>query len=305
MKNLVEFKNFIEPLIEEFEKSDFFQQLNAEAQKNAPLFTTNFVKHAGNMFDNPIDLTTWESKSTLDVYSMTIITFKWGELKTLPEGEFFISQIEQCKDSIIAFLQFLSVQRLEIPNISETITLIEEDYAAYISSDKMKKTIYFLSDIYSSAIENGVDIYNSHKMEKFIDQKIEKLNIMNKFDDLVDKFGMDKALQKLNPRETDIVMAELVEDNEITEDNIDVELGKKLQFETMMMQMKGDSDEKISQFIKQLSQLEQNSLFYVMQQEMKSNGTNNGIPVRTEPKIGRNEPCPCGSGKKYKKCCGK
>jgi hypothetical protein len=27
-------------------------------------------------------------------------------------------------------------------------------------------------------------------------------------------------------------------------------------------------------------------------------------PVRVEPKIGRNEPCPCGSGKKYKKCCG-
>jgi len=25
--------------------------------------------------------------------------------------------------------------------------------------------------------------------------------------------------------------------------------------------------------------------------------------VRTEPKIQRNEPCPCGSGKKYKKCC--
>ena len=28
-------------------------------------------------------------------------------------------------------------------------------------------------------------------------------------------------------------------------------------------------------------------------------------PVRREtPKIGRNDPCPCGSGKKYKKCCG-
>jgi len=26
---------------------------------------------------------------------------------------------------------------------------------------------------------------------------------------------------------------------------------------------------------------------------------------RQQPKIGRNEPCPCGSGKKYKKCCGK
>jgi preprotein translocase subunit SecA len=28
-------------------------------------------------------------------------------------------------------------------------------------------------------------------------------------------------------------------------------------------------------------------------------------PVRTGPKVGRNDPCPCGSGKKYKNCCGK
>lgn len=27
--------------------------------------------------------------------------------------------------------------------------------------------------------------------------------------------------------------------------------------------------------------------------------------VREEEKVGRNDPCPCGSGKKYKKCCGK
>jgi preprotein translocase subunit SecA len=29
-----------------------------------------------------------------------------------------------------------------------------------------------------------------------------------------------------------------------------------------------------------------------------------GTAVRVEPKLGRNDPCPCGSGKKYKKCCG-
>ena len=28
-------------------------------------------------------------------------------------------------------------------------------------------------------------------------------------------------------------------------------------------------------------------------------------PVRMGPKVGRNDPCPCGSGKKYKQCCGK
>jgi preprotein translocase subunit SecA len=27
-------------------------------------------------------------------------------------------------------------------------------------------------------------------------------------------------------------------------------------------------------------------------------------PVKVGQKVGRNDPCPCGSGKKYKKCCG-
>ena len=34
--------------------------------------------------------------------------------------------------------------------------------------------------------------------------------------------------------------------------------------------------------------------------EQKKSGT-----VVAEKKVGRNDPCPCGSGKKYKKCCGK
>jgi hypothetical protein len=28
------------------------------------------------------------------------------------------------------------------------------------------------------------------------------------------------------------------------------------------------------------------------------------LPTKAEKEVGRNEPCPCGSGKKYKKCCG-
>ena len=37
-----------------------------------------------------------------------------------------------------------------------------------------------------------------------------------------------------------------------------------------------------------------------MYKEQKESGT-----IRKEKKIGRNDPCPCGSGKKYKKCCGR
>ena len=34
-------------------------------------------------------------------------------------------------------------------------------------------------------------------------------------------------------------------------------------------------------------------------------GSDKKRPVRAGKKIGRNDPCPCGSGKKYKKCCGR
>ena len=37
-----------------------------------------------------------------------------------------------------------------------------------------------------------------------------------------------------------------------------------------------------------------------------SNQTEKAKPVVNDgPKVGRNDPCPCGSGKKYKQCCGK
>ena len=42
---------------------------------------------------------------------------------------------------------------------------------------------------------------------------------------------------------------------------------------------------------------------------VKPTGTNSGeAPARRQAiskKIGRNDPCPCGSGKKYKNCCGR
>lgn len=28
-------------------------------------------------------------------------------------------------------------------------------------------------------------------------------------------------------------------------------------------------------------------------------------PIHVEGKVGRNDPCPCGSGRKYKQCCAK
>jgi hypothetical protein len=38
--------------------------------------------------------------------------------------------------------------------------------------------------------------------------------------------------------------------------------------------------------------------------EMHKNAQSAQSPIsRESPKVGRNEPCPCGSGQKYKRCC--
>ena len=37
----------------------------------------------------------------------------------------------------------------------------------------------------------------------------------------------------------------------------------------------------------------------------QGDGTVKSTPAKKGHKVGRNDPCPCGSGKKYKKCCGK
>ena len=49
----------------------------------------------------------------------------------------------------------------------------------------------------------------------------------------------------------------------------------------------------------------------IEREEVKNIRTNDGkegvksTPKKADKKIGRNDPCPCGSGKKYKQCCGK
>jgi len=40
------------------------------------------------------------------------------------------------------------------------------------------------------------------------------------------------------------------------------------------------------------------------QKELYAEQKKSGTFVREGEKVGRNDPCPCGSGKKYKKCCG-
>lgn len=55
--------------------------------------------------------------------------------------------------------------------------------------------------------------------------------------------------------------------------------------------------------------IKENGRWYYSERKSKTISVVPELPsrpfVRDQPKVGRNDPCPCGSKRKYKKCCGK
>ena len=67
------------------------------------------------------------------------------------------------------------------------------------------------------------------------------------------------------------------------------------------------SNEGFEMFDQMIASIQRDTVFIALKTEVRK--TENKAPkppvVAKSAKVGRNDPCPCGSGKKYKKCCGK
>ncbi len=73
-------------------------------------------------------------------------------------------------------------------------------------------------------------------------------------------------------------------------------------FEEMIDSLKEETVRYLFHAIPQ-SKLERKQVAKVTSENLSGDGTIKKKPIRTVVKIGRNDPCPCGSGKKYKNCC--
>ena len=96
--------------------------------------------------------------------------------------------------------------------------------------------------------------------------------------------GINESIKEPNPIES------LEEDSEVT---IDIDL-EKLYYN--MVGAKADWLYELPQWDNLLTEDRRKELY----NECKKSTT-----VVKGPKVGRNDPCPCGSGKKYKHCCGR
>ena len=66
------------------------------------------------------------------------------------------------------------------------------------------------------------------------------------------------------------------------------------------------ANEGFEMFDEMISAIQRDTVFFALKMEVRKEEkrTPPPVPVKKE-KIGRNDPCPCGSGKKYKNCCGR
>ncbi len=129
-------------------------------------------------------------------------------------------------------------------------------------------------------------------------KKFDKYKIIDDMDELTDHIN-------INNRKTDIIC----EDYQVEEDTAD-EIKTMMLFGILTEETMSSAFENSK---KPLSEKKQRALYKELKSTIRNTRMwilNGFMPVELEntikkEKIGRNEKCPCGSGKKYKHCCGK
>lgn len=141
-------------------------------------------------------------------------------------------------------------------------------------------TEYFLIEkgIYEKLLSNPNEVVKGTVKELAEKFDVELMSMVGFLD------GINDSLKIQNPIEE-------------MDENTEVNLGYDL--ETLyknMVDAKADWLYELPQWDEIFTKEKQKELY----REQKASGT-----IRREKKIGRNDPCPCGSGKKYKMCCGR
>jgi hypothetical protein len=110
---------------------------------------------------------------------------------------------------------------------------------------------------------------------------------------------------KRQANEVEALMAEQLDDNTFTLHPLyNIYMREEENFNIEKLKEWSQAEEEFREEQRQLEQLKNES--YTLKHHLpydKMYWEPRDPYIREEPKVGRNNPCPCGSGKKYKKCC--
>ncbi len=191
-------------------------------------------------------------------------------------------------------------------DLERLAALLSEEYGVYIKKETLQDMDYhalletiekFLKESYEAKM-GLVDEAQRHEIEKLIYLQVldnlwrEHLYLM---DNLKTGIGLRGYNQK-DPlveykKESYNLFMELI-------DNIKISTTRALH--SIQLRSKEEQDEQ-----RKVQEEAMKRLLHEMESESKSNLHFSHQEERAEVKVARNEPCPCGSGKKYKNCCGR
>ncbi len=158
-----------------------------------------------------------------------------------------------------------------------------EKWRKYAEEQQQKTGTKFWNDYFAAETEIYKKILKSKPRKNTVKGYAEKYGV-----DLMTMVGfldgINDSLKEKNPLE------EIEEDSEV---NLNYE--KELLYKNMV-EAKAEWLYNLPEWEPLIPEERRKELY----KEQKSSKT-----VVKGPKIGRNDPCPCGSGKKYKKCCGR
>ncbi len=164
--------------------------------------------------------------------------------------------------------------------------IVSEEEAKKLSPEEFRQKYYDFADAVYQGIEKkvtdaGIDMRENERviLLRVVDEHwIEHIDAM---DDLKQGIGLRSYAQK------DPVYSYTSEGFEM--------------FDAMVAEIREQTVRRLFMMKDIVSQLERVQLA----KPIEPKGENSATFSRSDKKVGRNDPCPCGSGKKYKNCCGK
>ena len=178
-----------------------------------------------------------------------------------------------------------------------------DEILEYVNSNLLRNKIKE-KDLEGKNIDDTID-YIYKKVLKEYNDKVQEVpkEIIDEFEKVIslnvlDKYWMEQINTMSHLREG-IVLRQYAQDNPL----------------------RAYTEEGFNLFDKMLENIDKYTTLYLLKAEIRQNierketvknkvtndsdDTHKGTTRKNTKKIGRNDPCPCGSGKKYKQCCGK
>ncbi len=238
----------------------------------------------------------WTERKVVEVVEKTIKTVLWET-----EEEF-----NGFKTTTLALMRFLVEEKQHLNKDADFLTqltgLICSETTEY---DEVRSFQLFSKELMKEAGKLGIDLAkNPERMDEIAERVNHNLEILERYAQFLEEYDgdEDKALAALeNDEERKVVLDEIMETMIIPEDEFSERIMQQVlsKMQRLLKKYRGNQDKAFDE----LPLEEQRYMVtYMMQQQQEEERQ---MPVvRSEPKIGRNDPCPCGSGKKYKKCHG-